>query len=180
MLFALQRHRRRLGGGDPQVDRGEVFAHALDRGALLVGALAQLLDLALGRQDALRFGPHAALDDVSAAEDVAVERDHGAGDQPCGVASRVEVGRHPGVRENGFDDVGHGTRNADEIGQRREPWRRVNRGRRGLLGTPSATTKPTRPALRSRASRRPAAAWACEATTTCWSDSPREASTARS
>ena len=101
MLLALQRRRRRLGRGDPQVDRGELLAHAIDRGALLVGALAQLLDLALGRENALRLGAHAALDDVDAAEDVALERDHGAGHQPRGVPSRLEVGRHPGVGENG-------------------------------------------------------------------------------
>ena len=83
MLLALQRRRRRLGGGNPQVDRGELFPHAVDGGMLLVGALAQLLDLALGREDALCFGAHAALDDVDAAEDVAFERDDGAGNQSC-------------------------------------------------------------------------------------------------
>ena len=77
----------------------ELFAHALDRPALRVGALAQLLDLALGREDAARFGAHAALDHVEAAEDVAVERDDRAGHE-ARRASRaaVEVGRHPGVR----------------------------------------------------------------------------------
>ena len=101
MLLALQRRRRRLRRRDPQVDRDELFAHAVDGRALLVGALAQLLDLALGREDALRFRPHAALDHVEAAEDVALERDDRAGHQTRGVPGRVEVGRHPGVREDG-------------------------------------------------------------------------------
>ena len=43
-----------------------------------------------------------------------------------------------------------------------------------------ATRKPTRPASCCRAKRSPASACACVGTTTCWSRSPRHASTARS
>ena len=41
------------------------LAQPLDGGSLGVGALAQLLDLALGREDAARFGARAAFDDVA-------------------------------------------------------------------------------------------------------------------
>ncbi len=132
MLLALERRGRGLGRGNPEVDRRELVAHAVDGRALLVGALAQFLDLALGREDALRLGAHAALDDVGAAEDVALERDHGAGHLASGVARRVEVRRHPGVREHGADHVGDRPGHADDIGERRQARRHVDRCRRGL------------------------------------------------
>ena len=120
MLLALQRRRGGLGRGNPEVDGRELVAHAVDRRALLVGALAQFLDLALGRQDACRLGAHAALDDVGAAEDVALERDHGAGDLAGGGARRLEVRRHPGVRQHGPDHVRDRTGHRDDVGERRQ------------------------------------------------------------
>ena len=64
--------------------------------ALGVGALAQLLDFPLGREDAARLGAGAALDDVGAAEDVAVERGDRRGRARGRVPRRLVAAGNPG------------------------------------------------------------------------------------
>ena len=129
MLLALQQRGCGLGAGDAQVDRGELLPHAFDGSALVIGALAQLLDFALGREDALCLGAHATLDDVETAEDVAVERHDGPWNGARGIAGRIEVRRNPGVREHRADHVGDRTRHLDDVGERGQPWWHFNRCR---------------------------------------------------
>ena len=58
------------------LEAGGLGDQPLQRRPRLGDLLAQLLDLALGREDAARFGLLAAGDHVMAAEDVAFERRH--------------------------------------------------------------------------------------------------------
>ena len=68
--------------------------------ALLLGALAQLLDFALGREDAARLGARAALDPRRAVEDLALERRDRAAGPDGGLEAAVEVVGDPGIRED--------------------------------------------------------------------------------
>ena len=72
--FLLQEHDRGLGRSDRHVEIRNFFAHASQQGLFLLGALAQFLDLALGRQDAASFSTHTAFDSMRAAEHVTLER----------------------------------------------------------------------------------------------------------
>ena len=148
-------------------------------------ALAQLLDLALGREDAARFGARAALDRVRrrGRRRRRAWRPAPATTAAAGtgrIASRRRSRRPampPRIARRGRPRHAH---DVDAAASTPRSRRRAALRRRLPPCPASATTNPTRPALRSRASRSPAAAWSWVCTTTCWSSSPRQASTARS
>ena len=173
MELGLERGDRGFGRGDRHVEAGRLLEQPDERRVPGVGALAQLLDLALGRQDAARLVARAPFDPVRAAEDFAVARDGGA----AGLARQRPWPRHSMAATRTFADL-----RADRVRRRaaddpdecsdagattraRRPGTRTRD--RGTRDCASTTTKPTRPAARSRTNCRPAAASACVRTTTC-------------
>src|SRR6185369_2823873 len=73
--LGLERRDRGLGGGNRQVETGRFLEQPHEGRVAGVGALAQLLDLALGRQDAARFVARATLDAMRPMEYFALARD---------------------------------------------------------------------------------------------------------
>ena len=146
---------RRFGCGDGDVERRDLARASRSSAARSrLDALAQLLDLALGRQDAARLGACAALD-MRAAEHIAVERrDRRARHAVRADAPASNDPRNPGVAEHFADRVCAPAsdlrrRHRDERASAPAVGGRDTRCVRRRVGAPTITN-PQRPALCAR------------------------------
>ena len=95
VLLRLQRDDRGFGRGNRHVEGLNLVPHLHERRLFGRGALAQLLDLALGRQQPARLRAGPAFQPVRAAEHLAVERRDGRRCLARGLARRVRGLRNP-------------------------------------------------------------------------------------
>ena len=118
--LGLQRGDRRFRRGNRHVEAGR-FLEQPDEGRVpRVGALAQLLDLALRRQDAARLVARAPFDPVRAAEDFPLARHGHAAGLTSRVAGLVSRGRHEDVPDLRTDGICGGPCEPDQGPQTRD------------------------------------------------------------
>ena len=150
--LTLEGQNRRLRGSHDHVERAEVVAQPIDRGALDVGALAQLLDLALGGQDS---GVSARTPPATTwtREDFALQRRDRFESARCGIARRVEAACNQALAMDApMSAAGPVTVTTDESGVR--AGRRRNAGCRRRY----RDQEPDAPGMRLRANCSPASA----------------------
>ena len=131
-LFLPMKLRRQPRDGRGRVRNGlleprRLVDQLLEGGARVGDLLAQLLDFALGGEDASRLALVAAGDDVAPAEDVAFERGHRIRHRRRNPRRRFERLRDQRAAHHGLDGIGERTADAHHRRQRHSAGRNRRR-----------------------------------------------------